>query len=120
MRRSTCIFLLLIVNAAVIPAQNSRAASARSYVTRGNTWLSKGELDRAIGDYELAIGSDPTFYGAFYNRGLARERKGDIAAALSDYNKTIELNPLFVNAYLNRGIALFEQGDLMAALSDFD
>jgi hypothetical protein len=32
--------------------------SAASYLERGNEWLVKGELDRAISDYDLAIAFD--------------------------------------------------------------
>ena len=55
-------------------AQNSRAATAASYLERGAAWVSKGELDRAIADFDLAIASDPTLALAFYNRGSARSQ----------------------------------------------
>ena len=61
-RRSTYILLFLIFNLPVVQAQTSRAESAQSYCNRGNAWLAKGELDRAIADYDLAIVFDPVVY----------------------------------------------------------
>ena len=37
----------------------SRSATAISYIERGGAWLAKGELERALADYDLAIASDP-------------------------------------------------------------
>src|SRR5262245_49462751 len=89
--RSLIILLCLVTAAANVQAQTSRASSAASYLERGNQWLAKGEWDRAIADYDLAIAFDAR--AAIYNnRGLAKQRKGDLAGALSDYNRAIELN----------------------------
>ena len=114
MRTYTCshLFLVLLIGAAA-HAQPSRTASAASYLSRGNDWLAKGELDRAIADYDLAIAFDSRVAVAFCNRCLARHRKGDLAKALSDCNRAIELNPRYSNAYLNRA-AIHHQ------LSEFD
>ncbi|MCI0695008.1 tetratricopeptide repeat protein [candidate division KSB1 bacterium] len=59
---------LLVFDDAV--AQASRAVSAKSYVERGNSWLEKGEIERAIADYDLAL--------AFDSRAAARW--GDVEA----------------------------------------
>src|SRR5262245_46066760 len=90
---------LLLSGGAV--AQTSRANSAKSYVARGNEWMKKGEIERAIADYDVAIASDSRIADAYYNRGLARRRKGDADGALSDYDRAIELNPRYFDAYLN-------------------
>ncbi len=36
-------------------AQGSRAASAASYLARGQEWHAKGELERAGADYDIAL-----------------------------------------------------------------
>lgn len=100
-------------------AQTSRAVSATSYLERGNEWMAKGELDRAIADYTLAIAFDARAAVAYYNRSLARNRKGDLSGALSDCNRAIELNPRFGNAYLFRGAIRYGQGQFDAAISDY-
>ena len=84
---------LLLFAAAVAQAQTSRAASAASYLERGASWMKKGEIDRAIADYDLAIAFDSQSSVARYNRGVARQSKGDLRGALEDFNEAIKLNP---------------------------
>src|SRR5262245_63356294 len=92
---TTFIFLQSIVCwSAHAQAQNSRAATAASYLDRAAGWLSKGELDRAIADFDLAIASDPTIAVAFYNRGDARSRKRDPEGAIRSEEHTSELQSL--------------------------
>ena len=114
----TC--LLWFVTAAIAQAQTSRAASAASYVKRGNTWAAKGELDRATVDYDLAIATDPGQVAAFYYRGGARWAKGDLEGATADYTTALALNPRLVEAYNDRGSVRFLQGDIEGAITDLD
>src|SRR5262245_26131700 len=114
------IFLLWFLTAtAIAQPQTSRASSAASYLERGNQWMAKGEWDRAIADYDLAIAFDARA-PVYNNRGLARQRKGDLAGALGDYDRAIELNPRFADGLINRGLLHAEQGDLNAAIGDFN
>ena len=69
--------LLILLNSLTCLAQNPRAVSASSYLERGNEWQRKGELDRAIADFNIAIAFDPNFAGAYLNRGLAYQSKGN-------------------------------------------
>src|SRR5262245_40251697 len=94
---------LLALVVADVEAQPSRAATSASYVERGNEWMKKGEIERAIADYDLAIVTDAQSAAAHYNRGVARRQKGDLSGAVSDWNRTMELNPRCADAYLNRG-----------------
>src|SRR5262245_62564978 len=80
-------FLLWLVTGANVQAQNSRDSSSISYLERGNEWMAKGEWDRAIADYDLAIAFNSRAAIAYYNRGLARRRKGDLAGALGDFDR---------------------------------
>lgn len=79
MRRVYVSVVILFALAVVVNAQNSRVETASSYLERGNQWLKKGSVERAIADFDLAIASDPGSEAAFYNRGLARYIKGDYA-----------------------------------------
>ena len=56
---SLSILLCSLMVAANATAQNSRAVTAASYVDHGNSWYAKGQLDKAIGDYNLALEFDP-------------------------------------------------------------
>ena len=48
------IFLLLLT-VSTANAQSSRVASADSYLERGNAWYKKGELEKAMDDFNIAI-----------------------------------------------------------------
>src|SRR5262245_36657333 len=80
----------LLINGA---AQTSRADSAKSYVDRGNSWFKKGEIERAIADYDLAIIYDSRSAEAYYYPGLARDRNGDSTRGLTDYGRALAVNP---------------------------
>lgn len=58
-----------------IAAQSSRAESAASYFNRGNDWIKKGEWERPIDDFSLAIAFNPKLATAYFNRAYAREAK---------------------------------------------
>lgn len=73
------------------------------YITRGSSYLQKGEIEDAISDYNKAIEKNPGFAVAYYSRGRAYSKKGEINKARSDYNKAIALNPDDADAYINRG-----------------
>jgi transcriptional regulator len=112
-------FLLWLVMGANVQAQSSRESSSVSYLERGNEWMAKGEWDRAIADYDLAIAFNSQAAIAYYNRGLARRRKGDLAGARRDLDRTIELTLGDAKVYLIRGVISHEVGEVDAAIRDF-
>jgi lipoprotein NlpI len=92
---------------------------AINYGNRGKAYEDKGEDDRAIADYNTAIGinpKNPTFYN---NRGIAYRHKGDLDRAIADYTQAISLNPKDHDAYYNRGIAYRNKGNLDQAIADY-
>ena len=78
---------------------------AMAYNNRGFAYSKKGDLDRAIADFDEAIRLDPKYALAYLNRGNAYYRKGDQDRAIADYNEAIRLDPKLALAYYNRGIA---------------
>ena len=91
-----------------------------AYTNRGLAWGDKGDLDRAIADYNEAIRLDPKYADAYYNRGLAWRAKGDLDRAIADYNEAIRLDPKYADAYNNRGNAWRAKGDLDRAIADYN
>jgi len=89
----TRMLAMMTLLAAAAQAQTSRAATASSYLERGNVWVRKGAFDRAIDDFGLAIAFDPGLAGAWYNRAAARYLKGDLDGALADFNRALQINP---------------------------
>jgi len=62
------------------------------YHSRGVAYARKGELDKAIADFDKAIELDPNFEEAYCNRGVAYVQKGEVEKAISDLEKCIELS----------------------------
>jgi tetratricopeptide (TPR) repeat protein len=62
-------------------------------VDRGSAWGSRGDLDRAIADYNQAIRLDPKDTKAYYNRSMAWEKKRSLQAALADFEMHLQLAP---------------------------
>ncbi len=118
-----CFFCLivfsLVLTARLVQGQTPRADSAASYLDRGNDWLARKELDRAITDYDLAIVFNPRSDAAYLNRGRAWELKGDLDRALTDYSRAIEINPQYGEAFYNRGIVQFARSEMKSAIADF-
>jgi len=92
---------------------------ALAFMGRGSAYMTKGDFDRAIQDYDQAIWLDPNNALAFNNRGFAYGSKGDFDRAIRDYDEAIRLSP---NAavFNNRGVAYATKGDYDRAIQDFD
>jgi tetratricopeptide (TPR) repeat protein len=91
---------------------------AGAYSNRGNAYFRKGEYDRAIADFDQAIGLNPKDAGAHSDRGAAYEGKGDNDRALADYTLAININPNFPQAYNNRGRIYDLKGEYDRAIAD--
>ena len=66
---------------------------AKAYTNRGNAYGKKGQLDRAIADYDHAIEIVPEDVDAYYNRGNVYRKKGQLDRANADRRRAIELKP---------------------------
>ena len=67
--------LLALSSAAAAQALASRTDSAWSYVNRGNDWHTRGEFERALSDYTLALSLDPQLAWAYLNRAIVRTHR---------------------------------------------
>ena len=62
-----------------------------AHFNRGNVLHFLRRYDDSIADYNAAIGSQPTFAGAFYNRGFAYQAKGQKQPAIKDFRQARDL-----------------------------
>jgi tetratricopeptide (TPR) repeat protein len=90
------------------------------YVNRGFAYLSKGDYDRAIADFNQAIQIQPDSTLAYFNRAAVYFAKQDYDRALTDLNQVIQLQPNFDLAYVKRGSVYSFKGDYDRALADLD
>jgi len=104
----------------VIAMNISAIQVAPAVMNRGNAYSAKGDLDRALQDYDQAIELNPGSAGAYVNRALALARKGELESAMNDYAKAISLNPQQWQAYFNRAAELRDRGKLCEAMDDLD
>src|SRR5437870_6317372 len=74
---------------------------ALAYSNRGVEWRAKGELARAIADYDEAIKADPQQSAAYNNRGIAYAAASDYDKAIVDYDEAIKLKPGYASALNN-------------------
>jgi tetratricopeptide (TPR) repeat protein len=96
------------------------ATGAETYYDRGKSYDDKGDYDRAITNYDKAIGLDPQYKEAYLNRGVDYGNKGDYHRKIVDETKAIELWPQYAAAYVDRGNAYDDKGDHDRAIADYD
>jgi tetratricopeptide (TPR) repeat protein len=90
------------------------------FSNRGNAYKAKGDLDRAMEDYNEVIQLYPTYTFVLNNRGNVYQAKGDLDRAIADYNGAIRLDLKFAGAYNNRGVTYRRKNDYTQAIADFD
>jgi tetratricopeptide (TPR) repeat protein len=62
-----------------------------AYFARGLAQMNSGDVAAAIKDFTSAIGKEPKFAAAYYNRAVAYERTGKRVLAQEDYRRASEL-----------------------------
>jgi tetratricopeptide (TPR) repeat protein len=69
-----------------------------AYYNAGLIYLDMDSIKRAVEQFNLNIQIDPTYYPAFYYRGVCSEMLGDKEAARRDYEQAVALAPDFERA----------------------
>lgn len=88
--------------------QPVKTLSANELMARGDDFNAKGDLDRAIADYDAALKIDPVLVEALNSRAMAWRAKGDRRRALTDLDAALRLKSDFEIARANRKM-LFEE-----------
>jgi tetratricopeptide (TPR) repeat protein len=92
---------------------------AEAFNNRGMAYRLKGDLDRAIADYNQAIKLNSKFAQAYNNRGVAYDNKGEYDHAIQDYDQAIKLKPS-AEVHFNRGNAYLGKGQYDHAIDDYN
>jgi tetratricopeptide (TPR) repeat protein len=93
---------------------------ARPYNNQGLVYYQKGDLDKALSNYNKAIELDPNFAAAYNDAGLVYRTRKEFDQALYYFSKAIEKDPACGKAYNNRGVTYHNKGELDQALSDYN
>lgn len=96
------------------PDATAKALDAKTLLVRGDDFGIKGDLDRAIADYDAALKVDPAYVEALNSRGMAWRAKGDRRRALSDFDAALKLKPDYEAARANRK-SLFSEIERLGA-----
>jgi tetratricopeptide (TPR) repeat protein len=81
------------------------ATNAFAYNHRGAAYALKGENQKALDDFNRAVGYNSRYFDAYYNRGCLYYKLGRFTETTEDCGKAIKLYPGFIKAYNIRGIA---------------
>ena len=98
-------------------AKAARSDRINALIARASIFITRGEADRAIADYDVALLLDPTLADILNARGELRRKKGDRPKALADFAAALRLNPDHASArsnYHTLAIELERQGAQMA------
>jgi Tfp pilus assembly protein PilF len=77
----------------LLPLISSGTADKLAHFTMGNVFNLKGDLNRAIHQWEMAIDVDSQYAEAYFNIGVAYFKKQDIERAREYWRKVLVVNP---------------------------
>ena len=88
------------------------------FLAQGRAAEEAGNLESALGYYDLAIQSAPEYAEAYYLRARLFAELAQPALAIEDYNQAINIRSQWALAYYGRGVAYFNSGDAPQAVLD--
>lgn len=100
--------------------RKANPTDAKTYYQMGNEYYEKGDYDRGIENYNMAILLNPVFSEAYFNRALSYYQLKNFDKSISDYTKSMELDPQNPIIYNNRGDAFYRKQDFQSAVKDYD
>jgi tetratricopeptide (TPR) repeat protein len=98
---------------------------ANAYFGRGTVYYRRGDLDKAIADFDSALALNPKHSLVLINKAVALSDKKQYDSAIAGYTRAIALlSPLEYDgaqklAYLHRGNAFKAQGKYDQAIADY-
>jgi tetratricopeptide (TPR) repeat protein len=80
---------------------------------------SRGEVHKALADYNAAIHLDPRFADAYVGRGSIWYEKGEFDKAIADYTRGLRLDPKIAHAFYFRALVWEDKREYGKALDDY-
>lgn len=119
------VFSLLVALSASACAGAPLLRRAAEYNARGADLLSRGDLDSAEANLQLALEYNDRYSEPYNNLGLVALTRGRVRDARLFFRRAVALNPDFAEAWSNLGLALVrpaggdDHGDPRAAVEAF-
>jgi tetratricopeptide (TPR) repeat protein len=95
-------------------------ADFNALANRGVGFRVSGEYDRAIADFDAAVGINPDIAGLYLERGLAYEAKGEHLPAIRDFSAAIERKFDLAQAHFGRAMAYQANGQRDRSIVDMN
>ena len=71
----------------------AKADRVHALIARAGVFARRGQNERALGDYSVALSLDPAQAGVLNSRGEIFRRKGDRPRALADFSAALKIDP---------------------------
>jgi tetratricopeptide (TPR) repeat protein len=94
------------------------AELALAYIQRGMAFQNQALYDKALKDYDTALGLVPASAAARFQRGMTRVSQKNYDGALADLNAALEIEPAMVRALSERAYVWHKKNDSAKALVD--
>jgi tetratricopeptide (TPR) repeat protein len=104
----------------ILKGKLKKSDQAIVYAKRGTSYLTGGDTQNAIKDFEKSAELNPKSFQAFQGLGFALQRTGLYPEAVSAFDKAIALNPSDHVTISYRGYTHLMVKDHAMALKDFD
>ena len=91
-----------------------------AYFQRGRDYYAAGEYRKAVKEFSILIGIDPSRAIAYNQRGFAYYSLKKYREAIEDFDQAIRLEPSDAADYTNRGLNYYRLGQYQRAIQDFD
>lgn len=98
-------------------AASKNPASHRARNNLGRSLVERGDIQRAMHEFNEAIRMEPDFAEPYNNLGALHAGAGHFTAAQEHFKKAIELDPHYAQAYNNLGVALLGSGKVRESAS---
>jgi tetratricopeptide (TPR) repeat protein len=105
---------------AILHRGKDKAAWGGAYNNRAGAFMAKGDYDRALADYDMAVRLNPEVAAAWANRGTLWIRRENYDRSIADLTKAIQLDPSPWKSFNNRSNAWKEKGEYTNAKDDLD
>jgi tetratricopeptide (TPR) repeat protein len=105
---------------AILHRDKDKAAWGAAYSNRAGAFRDKGDYDRALADFDMAVQLNPEVAAFWMNRGGLWTRRENFDRAIADLTKAIQLDPLLWKSFNNRSVAWKAKGEYTRAKDDID